>query len=268
LQPKAKCRFGIQADFAIVDAEILAYDKLMCRSPSEFKLPPNSDQTLSVPISIAFLEEELEPWTDSVHRFRFYSIPTIIRADPDEVEVGKMAEVYVFADDNTEFWEPIPTSKGSLGAYGIECKFGRFGIGMGMYVNKTTIKCVTPSVSDDPDSIWKETVKITVALNGQDFDEENSDADFTFVGTGSTLVFWPFIIGTLLIGLLLVALIVFCSALLQKASFERVLAVKAQVRTNRNRPYVIRDPYDQITSRAYSAGMMGRQSPVRSGAQL
>lgn len=34
----------------------------------------------------------------------------------------------------------------SIGQYGIECKFGRFGIGMGMYVNKTTIKCVTPSV--------------------------------------------------------------------------------------------------------------------------
>jgi hypothetical protein len=35
-----------------------------------------------------------------------------------------------------------------------------------MYLNKTTIKCVTPSVSDDPDSIWRETVRITVALNG------------------------------------------------------------------------------------------------------
>lgn len=33
LQPKAKCRFGVQADFAIVDAEILAYDKILCRSP-------------------------------------------------------------------------------------------------------------------------------------------------------------------------------------------------------------------------------------------
>ena len=39
----------------------------------------------------------------------------LIRAEPDEVEVGKMAEVYVIADDNSEFWEPIPTGKGALG---------------------------------------------------------------------------------------------------------------------------------------------------------
>jgi hypothetical protein len=110
-----------------------------------------------------------------------------------------------------------------------------------MYVNKTTIKCVTPSVSDDPDSIWKETVRITAALNGQDFDEDSSEVDFTFIGTGSTLVFWPYVVGALLIGLLLVALIVFCSALLNKASFEA--AAKSTVKF-RNKPYVIRDPYD------------------------
>jgi len=214
LEEKAKCRFGAAANYAIVDAEVLSYDKMICRSPPDFKLPPTADSTISVPIGVGFLDEEYEPWTESVHRFRFYNPPVIIRADPEEVEVGKMAEVYVFADENSEFWEPIPTQRGALGQYGIECKFGRFGIGVGMYVNSTTIKCVTPSVSDDPDSIWKETVRITVALNGQDFDEENSDADFTFVGTGSTLVFWPYVIGTLLIGLLLVALIVFCSALL------------------------------------------------------
>lgn len=115
-----------------------------------------------------------------------------------------------------------------------------------MYINKTTIKCMTPSVSDDPDSIWRESVRITVSLNGQDFDEDNSDVDFTFVGTGSTLVFWPYVIGTLLIGLLLVALIVFCSALLQKVSFEKVVESRqaAQVRGVKKRPYVIRDPYD------------------------
>ena len=83
-----------------------------------------------------------------------------------------------------------------------------------MYVNRTTIKCVTPSVSDDPDSIWREAVKLTVALNGQDFNDESSEVEFTFVGRGSTLVFWPYVVGTLLIGLLLIALIVFCSALL------------------------------------------------------
>lgn len=28
-----------------------------------------------------------------------------MRAEPDEIEVGKMAEVYIFADENSEFWE-------------------------------------------------------------------------------------------------------------------------------------------------------------------
>ena len=142
-----------------------------------------------------------------------------------------------------------------MGQYGIECKFGRFGIGLGLFVNKTTVKCVTPSVQDDPDSIWRETVRITLALNGQDFDEENTEADFTFVGTGSTLVFWPYVIGTLLIGLLLVALIVFCSALLQKASFETASKTTRRVR---NRPYVIRDPFDQFMPRGYTQGQIGR----------
>ena len=68
-----------------------------------------------MPIGVGFLEEDFDPWTESVHRFRFYAPPMLIRAEPDEVEVGKMAEVYVIADDNSEFWEPIPTGKGALG---------------------------------------------------------------------------------------------------------------------------------------------------------
>ena len=273
LSEKAKCRFGTQANYAIVEAEILAYDKVLCRSPPDFKLPPTADQTVSVPIGVGFLEDEYEPWTEGTQRFRYYAQPQIVGADPDEVEVGTMIEVFVFADENAEFFErnntacnifiAIPTagSKGAIGQYGIECKFGRFGTGFGMYVNKTTIKCLTPSVTDDPDSIWRETVKLTVALNGQDFDEDTSEVDFTFVGTGSTLVFWPYVIGTLLIGLLLVALIMFCSALLQKVSFERVIAVQRNSSMRlKNKPYVIRDPYDQFTSRAYSAGMMGKAS--------
>ena len=42
-QAKAKCRFGISSNYAIVDAEILGYDKLICRSPAEFKLPATAD---------------------------------------------------------------------------------------------------------------------------------------------------------------------------------------------------------------------------------
>ncbi len=117
---------------------------------------------------------------------------------------------------------------------------------------------------DDPDSIWRETVKVTVAMNGNDFDEDKSEAEFTFVGTGSTMVFWPYIIGILLIGLLLVALVLLCSALWQKFSLEQSIAKQSSSR-QRNRPYVIRDPYEQFTSRAFSSGIMGRSSAGASG---
>lgn len=43
LQEKARCRFGVGADFAIVEAEILSYDKMICKSPPEFKLPATAN---------------------------------------------------------------------------------------------------------------------------------------------------------------------------------------------------------------------------------
>lgn len=36
---RAKCRFGIDSNFAIVDAEVVDYTKLVCRSPANFALP-------------------------------------------------------------------------------------------------------------------------------------------------------------------------------------------------------------------------------------
>jgi hypothetical protein len=99
------------------------------------------------------------------------------------------------------------------GLGGITCQFGRFGETQAMYVNETLIKCVTPSVEDDPDSIYREMVKLTVAMNGVDHDEMTSQIEFTFVGTGTYLVFWPFVIGALLIGLLILALVMCCATI-------------------------------------------------------
>jgi cell division protein FtsX len=48
-------------------------------------------------------------------------------------------------------------------------------------------------------------------MNGVDHEDATSDLEFTFIGTGSYMVFWPFLIGALLIGLLIAALIL-CSA--------------------------------------------------------
>ena len=60
---------------------------------------PTTELSLSVPLSVALVEEEYEPWTESIHRFRFYNQPKIVKAEPDEVQVGKMAEIYLMTDE-------------------------------------------------------------------------------------------------------------------------------------------------------------------------
>lgn len=88
---------------------------------------------------------------------------------------------------------------------------------------------MTPAVEDDPESIYREQVKLTIALNGVDHDEASSNIDFVFVGTGTYLVFWPFILGALLIGLLIIALVMCCATVFQKISMEDMLNSKRRV---------------------------------------
>jgi hypothetical protein len=104
--------------------------------------------------------------------------------------------------------------------------------------------CITPSVPDDPESIYRETVTVTVAMNGQDFNEDYSSATFTFVGTGSNLAIWHFILGTLLIGLLVIACVV-CMT-----SVQPIAAI-----SNRPPPqgaFVHRDGYGNMVPRSTS----------------
>ena len=102
---KARCRFGVDANYVVVDAEVLDYTKLMCRSPEEFALPEGADEMFSVPIGIAFGDDEFKPWTLSTHRYRFYKQPAIERAHPEEVRIGKFAEIYVYAYEDSPFFE-------------------------------------------------------------------------------------------------------------------------------------------------------------------
>jgi hypothetical protein len=149
---------------------------------------------------------------------------------------------------------PSPGQK-SIGQYGIQCQFGRFGIGNGVYINQTTIMCITPSVPDDPESIYRETVAVTVAMNGQDFNEDYSEATFTFVGTGSNLAIWHFILGTLLIGLLVIALVV-CMTSFTPPTDQKAGPMKAD-------PMIIRDNYGNLVPRATSRKVGYGQSQSR-----
>lgn len=77
-------------------------------------------------------------------------------ANPSQITVGKMAEIYVFADEGSEFWEPVPQDNSGLGNYGIMCRFESFGDSVGMYVNATTILCLTPSNNLKPQDVSSE----------------------------------------------------------------------------------------------------------------
>lgn len=69
----AKCRFGVDGSYHTVDAEVLDYTKLVCRSPpANFNYAPSTDY-ISVPFSISFGDPENKPWTQDLHRFRFYT---------------------------------------------------------------------------------------------------------------------------------------------------------------------------------------------------
>jgi len=78
-----------------------------------------------------------------------------------------------------------------------------------MYINDTTLLCVSPRVPGESDDYSTEKVKLTVAMNGQDFNEIESEAYVTFIGTGSNLGMFKALLTIILLGLFLVALFYF-----------------------------------------------------------
>lgn len=77
---------------------------MVCRAPNSFASDPGAVFPEDVPFSIALGNDEYDPWTETSHKFRFYEQPLLLRAEPMEVEVGTVQEVYVWADDSTEFF--------------------------------------------------------------------------------------------------------------------------------------------------------------------
>jgi hypothetical protein len=71
----------------------------------------------------------------------------------------------------------------------IKCRFGRFGEANAVFLNSSAISCTTPAFDETADSIHKESVSVSVALNGQDFAEDISTIEFTFVGTAPYVSF-------------------------------------------------------------------------------
>ena len=81
---------------------------------------------------------------------------------------------------------------------------------MGMFINETAIMCVTPHIQGRPEDYGRVPVQVTVAMNGQDFNEVDSDAYVTFVGTGSDSNLLKILLFCLLLALLILAIAFFC----------------------------------------------------------
>lgn len=91
-----------------------------------------------MPFSIALGQDDNDPWTKTSHVFRFYRQPELASAHPEQLEVGRIAEVYIKAAEGHAFFEPLaiqPNSEagtntiaGSGSALSsIRCNYGRFG---------------------------------------------------------------------------------------------------------------------------------------------
>jgi hypothetical protein len=68
---------------------------------------------------------------------------------------------------------------------------------------------LTPNIKDHPSDISTETAELTVAMNGVDYNDEFSDLQVTFIGTGQPMSIWVIIMGTLIFALLIISIIVF-----------------------------------------------------------
>lgn len=58
-----------------------------------------------MPFGIAFGDWEFHPWTIGAQRYLFYENPYLIEAIPNEVKIGKMAEIFVKTDPQRKFFD-------------------------------------------------------------------------------------------------------------------------------------------------------------------
>ena len=122
---------------------------------------------------------------------------------------------------------------------------------MGLYINETAILCITPHIKGRPEDYYRETVQVTVAMNGQDFNEVQSDAYVTFVGTGEDSRLLFFLIAVLLLALLILALIACCSAMM---AYFSGLALKPEKRSLEANVVSLRDGSGSALQRGSSGG--------------
>lgn len=67
LQESARCRFGTEDSYQIVEAQVLDDEHLICKSPSDsMNLPEQASNEISVPFGIAFQDDLYYPYTEGI----------------------------------------------------------------------------------------------------------------------------------------------------------------------------------------------------------
>lgn len=225
---KIRCRFGVPGYYFYTQAEYINSNLIVCNSPEDFKVPIAGQLPFSVPLSIAFNDDEFQPWTESGHFFSFYEEYKIVGLTPLEGSTKTTTEIKVFASEEKPFSLPSASnveedlvdfsksaegkivSKKSFIYQPISCRFGRFGSTVGQYVNRTIIKCLTPNVGDDSDVAYEE-IPVEIALNGVDY-FSSDDVIFTFVGPNAGKMLWVYILITVFTAILIIGIVAFVSS--------------------------------------------------------
>ena len=99
LQEFARCRFGTEDNYQIVEAQVLDDEHLICKSPSDsISLPDTASGEISIPFGIAFQDDIYYPYTEGFHKFRLYNQPITFDIDPPEAPVTRLTEVYIYTE--------------------------------------------------------------------------------------------------------------------------------------------------------------------------
>jgi hypothetical protein len=104
----ARCRFGFEGKYTIVDGTVLDNEHMFCHlAVGTIPFPSGTKpEGVEVPFSIAFQDEQFYPYTAGDWSFRLYQQPHLISAEPAVVTAGKTTKIFVKADKSRYFFEP------------------------------------------------------------------------------------------------------------------------------------------------------------------
>ena len=186
-----RCRFGVPGYFAYTEGTFISYNKITCPSPKDFSIPNGGGLPFTVPFSIAFNDDEFNPWTSTSHTFTFYATPDVVVVRPTEINTTTITPVQLKSDEVEKQFFSMPLAsvvedeyqvlnkegehtrqvKKSIKEQKFVCRFGKYGVTEAEFLNRTDIICLTPKFNTEDDDIVYEEIPIEISPNGVDFVE-------------------------------------------------------------------------------------------------